>query len=77
MSGLIRSLEYMSSQFNRAPDTKQSIICAANSTEYIKKMVEKVESKAKESNEEKVENIHFEPEEIETIVLRNTTNKER
>ena len=67
MSGLNRSIEYLSSKFNNAKDTKQSIITAANSYDCIKKNIK----------EEKIENIKFDPLEIETIVFKDREVDER
>lgn len=78
MSGFYRSLEYIMTKMNQARDTKQSIITAANSSEYIIKKMKEIEEKAKiEIKEEKIENLHFEPNEIEPIVLKDREEEER
>ena len=78
MSGLNRSIEYLSLKFNNAKDTKQSIITAANSYEHIKRKIKEIEEKAKrEITDEKTENIKFDPLEIEPIVFKNINIDER
>ena len=78
MSGLNRSIEYLSSKFNNAKDTKQSIITAANSYDCIKKKIKEIEENAKRNiKEEKIENIKFDPLEIETIVFKDREVDER
>lgn len=75
MSGFYRSIEYLANGFNNAIDTKQSIITAANSYEYIKKKIREIEEKALQDMEnEKIEKFQFDPNEVETIVLKDKTN---
>lgn len=69
--GFYRSLEYIMTKMNQARDTKQSIITAVNSSEYIMEKIKRIEEKAwTEEKEQKVENLHFEPNEIEPIILK-------
>ena len=76
MSGFYRSMEYISSKMNAAKDTKQSIITAANSYEYITSKIREIEENAmKEIKSEKTEEIYFDPNEIEPIVLKNREDK--
>lgn len=70
--GFYHPLEYIMTKMNQARDTKQSIIAAVNSSEYIMEKIKKIEEKAwTEVREERVENLHFEPNEIEPIMLKN------
>lgn len=78
MSSFYRSLEYIGIKINRAINTKQSIITAANSYEYIMKKVKEIEENSlKKIEEEKVQNMHFEPNEIEPIILKSEDEKYR
>lgn len=78
--GFYHSLDYIMNKMNQARDTKQSIITAVNSSEYIMEKIKRIEEKAwteiKEEKEEKVENLHFEPNEIEPIMLKNEDRDE-
>lgn len=77
MNGLNRGMEYIANRFNSAKDTKQSIITAANSYDYIKKRIKEIEEKTLKEikNEKQIEKIHFDPNEIEPIVLKNKEDK--
>lgn len=78
MAGFYRSMEYIANQANGARDTKQSIINASNSYEYVKSRIRKrdeaqIQDKKTKSNEK----IQFNPNEIEPIVLKNREKEER
>lgn len=78
MSGFYRSIEYIGNGINNARDTKQAIITAANSYEHIKKKVKEIEEQAwKKVEKQKMEEIHFDPNEIERIVLKKENGEER
>lgn len=78
MSGFYRGMEYLSIKMNSAKDTKQSIITAANSYDYIRKKVKEIEENSlKEIKEQKPEMLHFNPNEVERIVLQNKDREER
>lgn len=75
--GFYRSLEYIMTKMNQARDTKQSIITTVNSSEYIMEKIKRIEEKAwTEEKEQKVENLHFEPNEIEPIILKSKDRDE-
>ncbi len=77
MNGFYRGMEYLAKEMNGAKDTKQSIITAANSYVSIKNKIKEMEENAKKAVEEqKPETIHFDPAEIEPIVLKNRENRE-
>ena len=77
MSGFYRGMEYLANKMNAAQDTKQSIITAVNSYEYIQKKIKEMEQMARTSvQEQKAETIHFDPNEIEPIVLQNRESRE-
>lgn len=77
MSGFYRGMEYLANKMNAAKDTKQSIITAANSYDYIQKKVKEIEEKAKLNiSKQEPETIHFDPSEIEPIVLQNRESRE-
>ena len=78
MSGFYRTMEYLAIKMNTAKDTKQSIITAANSYAYIQKKVKEIGNKTlKEVEKQKPETIHFNPNEIEPIVLKNKNKEDR
>lgn len=75
--GFYHSLDYIMNKMNQARDTKQSIITAVNSSEYIMEKIKRIEEKAwTEEKEQKVENLHFEPNEIEPIILKDEDRDE-
>lgn len=73
MSDFYRSIEYIATKMNKAKDTKQSIINAASSYEHVQNKVEELEQKAWMGlfNQEPVQKLDFNPNEIESIVLKN------
>ena len=78
MSGFYRSIEYIATKINNSKDTKQSIITAANSYEHIKRKIKEMEEKSwKDIYKQKPEEIHFDPNEIEPIVLKNNDREDR
>ena len=78
MSGFYRSIEYIGNGINSARDTKQAIITAVNSYESIRKKVKELEEQAwKKVEKQKIEEIHFDPNEIEPIVLKRENGEER
>lgn len=78
MRGFYRTLEYVAIKMNNAADTKQSIITAANSYECIMKKVKEIEENALNAiGKEKIENLEFDPNEIQPIVLKNTNLKNK
>jgi len=71
MSAFYPSIDYVANGINRARDTKQSIISAVNSYEYIQKKIREFEEKTvKNIQNKKTEQVHFDPSEIEPIVFR-------
>lgn len=73
---MIDAMYYLSKEFNNVINTKQSIITAANSYKIIKETIKEMEEKAwKEVNSKKTTEFHFDPNEIEPIVLKTKENK--
>lgn len=78
MNGLSRSIDYIQNEINNAKDTKQAIINCANSYEYIKKKIKELEKNTvEEMKNQKFENLDFDPNEIEPIVLKRKERGER
>lgn len=78
MSGFYRTLEYVAIKMNNAANTKQSIITAANSYEFIMQKVKEIEENSLNGvGKEKNENLEFDPNEIQAIVLKNTNLKNK
>lgn len=76
MSGIVRSVEYISNLANRANNTKEEIINAYNSTENIKNKIKEMELKAQEEMKIVPKNIHINISEVEPIVLRKNFAKQ-
>ena len=77
-SGFYQGLEYIGTKINRASTTKQSIITAANSYEYIKQKIKEIEENTKDEMENvKPQNFKFNPNEVEPIVLKKKEEEER
>lgn len=74
-----RALEYMTERTNSAKDEKQAIIYMVETDEKIKNKLKELENNAwKEVLNKKPEEIHFNPDEIETIVFRkNSDNSDK
>ncbi len=78
MKGLNRGMEYIANGINGARDTRQAIITSANSYDYIMKRIKEIEKNTwKEIKNHKPEEIHFDPNEIEPIVLKSKDREER
>ncbi len=79
---ITEAITYMIEQNKKAPDTKQAVINAANSYEYIKTAQKILEEQMLNTKEETAD-VHLTPKvedikrEMETIVIRRTNDGEK
>ena len=77
-SGLYPAIDYLKDGTNRAMNTKGSIIFIGEADATINKKIKEIEEKAwKKIMDKRPEEIHFDPSEIEPIVLKNNDKEER
>ena len=77
MSNLRPSIEYLSKEFNKMQNNRDSIIFAVESENQIKQKVKEIEENTKEEIDNTLPNFKFNPEEIQPIVLNNRNKDER
>lgn len=77
MSNLRPSIEYLSKEFNKMQNNRDSIIFAVESEKQIKQKVKEIEENTKEEIDNTLPNFKFNPEEIQPIVLNNRNKDER
>jgi len=75
--GIVNSINYLKNGFNKAPDTRNAIIYAAESNKKINEKMKKIEQKAFKEVNTKFEYFTFDKNEIEPIVIKKEKNNER